>query len=219
MFVECGPKPVLINYLQDNFGEQKHQFGCWYTSDDKASDNVNPVSLALAKAVAHGSDVDESAIFGAKQVFDRKLPTYRWDDSELRADDTNAINNYYSTVEDYAPLLGRESHPGSNVWINEIDTNIFPKLADHVIGGNAIMPAAGYLDMALCAVQRATKLELVELNHVDIVSPMPLSASGIREVKTEVDPKSNSFYIESRISGSSDDFQLHMIGRVRDNAT
>ncbi len=212
MFVECGPKPVLLNYLQDSFPEQ-HLYRCWNTIDAKVAEEVNPVSLALAKAVAHGAKINDPLVFGERQDYDRSLPTYCWDETELRADDTPAINNHHATKADYPALLGRELYPGSNIWINGIDAHLFPDLADHLIGGNAIMPASGYLDMALCAVRLANQSEVAELRDVDIVAPMPLSSNNIREVRTRVDCEDRTITIESRISDSGDTFTLHLSGR------
>ena len=63
-------------------------------------------------------------------------------------------------------LLGNRINSRNPTWESTIETKTDPLIADHIIQGAAVFPGAGYIEMALAAVQELdqTKGEIFSLN-------------------------------------------------------
>jgi acyl transferase domain-containing protein len=102
------------------------------------------------------------------------LPFYPWDREPCLAESTPECLNLFGAKPPMHPLLGHRVRPGLSVWENVVDTHLVPFLAEHVVGGDVVLPGAAYLEMALAAAVEAFGSAQVELENVEYRQPMTL---------------------------------------------
>ena len=78
------------------------------------------------------------------------------------------------------PLLGYRVARAESTWESQLDTTRLPFLADHVVGGAVVFPAAGFIEMALAVSQALTEGPSHVVEHLEIRSPLLLSADETR---------------------------------------
>ncbi|MGW2811895.1 SDR family NAD(P)-dependent oxidoreductase [Streptomyces sp. NPDC001450] len=127
---------------------------------------------ALARAHAHGADVDwNAATGGSGEVVD--LPTYAFQRQRYwpAAGSRKAGDLAAAGLADAGhPLLGARldlADTGGHVFTSRLSSADQPWLADHAVGGTTVLPGTAYLDLALLAgdrvgCDRVTELTLVE---------------------------------------------------------
>ncbi|WP_055532098.1 type I polyketide synthase [Streptomyces graminilatus] len=141
-------------------------------------DERDSLLAGLARAHAHGADVDWSATMGGHgTVVD--LPTYpfqrqrHWPATRGRsAGDLAAAG-----VSDAGhPLLGARvdlADNGGHVFTSRLSVHDQPWLADHAIGGTAVLPGTAHLELALLAGEHIGCGRVAELTLVEPLSLPP----------------------------------------------
>ncbi|KAL8810346.1 MAG: hypothetical protein Q9200_002647 [Gallowayella weberi] len=128
----------------------------------------------------------------------KNLPSYSWDHARYWAE-TRLIKNHRLRSDRHS-LLG-VAMPGSTAsspsWRNYLRLSELPWLAEHVIDGKVIFPAAGYISMAIEAIARrvgnAINIKDFTLRDVAVKSALTLSDKDIgTEVLLELRPASAS---------------------------
>ncbi|MEM7668078.1 MAG: SDR family NAD(P)-dependent oxidoreductase [Pseudomonadota bacterium] len=109
------------------------------------------------------------------------------------------------------PLLGAPVHSSATVWLAHIDAERVPWLTDHVVDGQVMMPATGFVEVALAAGQSLFG-SAFQITDFDIVASLPLPASARMDLRTSVDRETGIVRIESRPSLGGGDWQLHARG-------
>ncbi|MEU5281951.1 type I polyketide synthase [Streptomyces asoensis] len=189
-FVECSAHPVLAVGLQEIF-------------DDAGADAVALGSLrrdeggperfltSLAEGHARGLPVDWEAVFagtGARRVPD--LPTYPfqrrhyWLEAEYRnAGDAGDLG---LTAAGH-PLLGaavRLAEGDRLLLTGRLSLKTHPWLADHDVGGTALVPGTAFAELALEAAARTGCAGVAEMT---LHSPLTVPGRGAVHVQVEVD--------------------------------
>ncbi|MBK3626214.1 SDR family NAD(P)-dependent oxidoreductase [Streptomyces sp. MBT49] len=189
-FVECSAHPVLAVGLQEIF-------------DDAGADAVALGSLrrdeggperfltSLAEGHARGLPVDWDAVFagtGARRVPD--LPTYPfqrrhyWLEAEYRnAGDAGDLG----LTSAGHPLLGaavRLAEGDRLLLTGRLSLKTHPWLADHAVGGTALVPGTAFAELALEAAARTGCAGVAEMT---LHSPLTVPARGAVHVQVEVD--------------------------------
>lgn len=128
----------------------------------------------------------------------RTLPSYSWDHARYWAE-TRVIRDHRLRPHRHAllgsPLPGSiESHP---VWRNILRLDELPWLAEHVIEGRTIFPAAGYISMAIEAIAKLSgnmvNIKNFALQDVSVKSALTLTDKDAgTEVVLELRPASLS---------------------------
>ncbi|KAL8701333.1 MAG: hypothetical protein Q9224_000549, partial [Gallowayella concinna] len=128
----------------------------------------------------------------------KNLPSYSWDHARYWAE-TRVIRNHRFRPDRHS-LLG-VAMPGSTAsspsWRNYLRLSELPWLAEHVIDGKVIFPAAGYISMAVEAIARrvgnAISIKDFTLRDVAVKSALTLSDKDVgTEVLLELRPASAS---------------------------
>ncbi|MEU5256707.1 type I polyketide synthase [Streptomyces longwoodensis] len=189
-FVECSAHPVLAVGLQEIF-------------DDAGTDAVALGSLrrdeggpqrfltSLAEGHVRGLPVDWDAVFagtGARRVLD--LPTYPfqrrhyWLEAEYRnAGDAGDLGLSAAGH----PLLGaavRLAEGDRLLLTGRLSLKTHPWLADHAVGGTALVPGTAFAELALEAAARTGCGGLAEMT---LESPLTVPARGTVHLQVEVD--------------------------------
>ncbi|MGI5183701.1 SDR family NAD(P)-dependent oxidoreductase [Dactylosporangium sp. CA-152071] len=141
---------------------------------------------AVAEAWAAGVPVDWTAVLPAGDVVE--LPTYPfqrdryWLETPAQAGDAGGLG-----LDDAGhPLLGAVVRPAGTrqaVFTGQLSRRTDPWLAEHVIGGAAILPGAALVELALHAGQAAGCTHLDELV---LLAPVPLTGAAAVHVQLAV---------------------------------
>ncbi|KAI4271885.1 MAG: hypothetical protein LQ337_005685 [Flavoplaca oasis] len=156
-----------------------------------------PIDLVAANSNQFAAEDGVASTIQAGQKL-KNLPSYSWDRARYWAE-TRLIRDHRLRPHRHS-LLGAlipgstASHPS---WRNYLRLNELPWLADHVIEGKTILPAAGYIGMAIEAIARllgnAGNIKDFTLRDVAVKSALALTDkdAGI-EVILELRPASSS---------------------------
>ncbi|KAL8718302.1 MAG: hypothetical protein Q9225_004544 [Loekoesia sp. 1 TL-2023] len=156
-----------------------------------------PVDLgAVNSDQVIGNDYAVSSVQTGQKL--KNLPSYCWDHARYWAE-TRLIRNH--RLRSYRHTLLGAQMPGSIAshpsWRNYLRLNEIPWLAEHVIEGKTIFPAAGYISMAIEAIARlvgnAVNIKDFTLRDVAIKSALTLTDKDAgTEVLVELRPASTS---------------------------
>ncbi len=219
LFLECGAKPLLTASIGDTLG-RKGLPGLALASLSESDDGTpaDPVLGAVARVLVHGGAVDDAVVFGAPPALPVPLPSYPWQRQRYvlpRSNDgLTALGDPFSG-SDAHPLLGFRMAQGSPEWRSVIDPELVPYLADHRVDGEAVMPAAGLIEMVLVVARTELGGGAIEIEDLDILQALTLSSGSAREVSTTFDQRTGHVTIRSRARFAADEWTVHARGRIR----
>jgi len=208
-FVEVGPHALLRRYLVTCMHDAGVQGQVVPTvlRDDDASDRL---WSALCQVMIVGASIDWSKLFPARGAF-VQLPNYAWQ-RERHLHTLSPESGLHRHREH--PLLGYRLHEVEWAWENQIDTQLNPSFADHVIGDAIVMPGTAFAEMALAAGRLWHGGDQVEIEQLEIRSPLVLAESQSKVVRFVIDPTDGGFTIRSRDHGTEEAWTLHATGRI-----
>ncbi|QQQ79518.1 SDR family NAD(P)-dependent oxidoreductase [Saccharothrix sp. 6-C] len=208
--VEIGPHPVLTGYLRRTGGEPLKTV---------ATLNRGGTGRALAERVVAGVSAAGGALRWSRYFPDRgrvcDLPTYPWQREEHWKGVPEAWVRTSGTGRLDHPLLGERMPALEPIWFAAVEPARTPWMADHRVGGSVVVPATGYVEMALAAGRRVLG-DRVEVTGLDITRALALSWLPTMDVRTQVSlsDEDGLFRVASR-QGDDGDWTLHARGRVR----
>ncbi|MFI7034294.1 SDR family NAD(P)-dependent oxidoreductase [Microbispora rosea] len=178
VLLEIGPHPVLRSYLRRISGTARVRAAVVTTL---RRDEPGParVRRAVAELVAAGARLDWDRYFPRPGAV-RSLPAYPWQRERhwIGGPQTWVRTNVDTTIQH--PLLGQRMPVLDPTWQGEIDRVRVPWVADHRAGGAAVMPATGYVEMAVAAARLTMPdaEKAVEVDRVDISRAMVVPSQG-----------------------------------------
>lgn len=214
IFVEVGPRATLLPHIGDciePLGIENATVGV-LTNKPVGSD---PFARALASALVHGAAVDEAVVFGENPKGDVALPSYPWQRRPFRLSETSEGVGA-ATARAYHPLYGSRLSPDGLEWLGHVDIATVPDLDDHRIDGQAILPGAAFIEMALGVAREAMRSDDVVLAEFEILSPMVFAEETLREVAVRLSGSGNQIQILSRPRLTQAGWQLHASAKVVD---
>ncbi len=141
------------------------------------------------------------------------VPHAPWQHSDFWVADRSAMDELNSTH----PLLGAhmELPSGDHVWQGDVGTDVCPWLADHVVHGQPILPAAAFAEIALAAGREALGLPsgAVTVTQVEIEQMLPLD--GHTRITTQFSRRVDGtalIEVFSRVGGG--DWCRHAVAKV-----
>lgn len=213
-FLEIGGHGVLQFYIKDSLRARNAQ-GVVLPTLRRKEGHIFPD--AWRKAIASGFPFQKEAFFPTpcKKI---PLPAYPWNKEYLWLAPTIESENIIFAHNTH-PLLGRRMPKELFVWENELDTTLFPWLADHKVADSILFPAAAYLECALYAaktVQERKKNEVgpVELINVALRRPFVLTETPPKRLRLTIHRGDNSFTLESRSLLDASPWSFHAGGRI-----
>jgi acyl transferase domain-containing protein/NADPH:quinone reductase-like Zn-dependent oxidoreductase/acyl carrier protein/NADP-dependent 3-hydroxy acid dehydrogenase YdfG/SAM-dependent methyltransferase len=216
-FVEIGPRAILTAYLTE------------ITKPLGAAALVLP---GLTRKEAGGARLSELAtqleLSGGLRDRARlfpvpgrcvDLPHYPWQ-RERHWHPSTSESQGRLTRRILHPLLGYALKGEALHWENHVDLATLPVYADHVVGGAAVLPASGFVEMALAAgLERRRLEERVQsapqvIEDLEILAPLLLESDRSRTVRLRVDAVDGRFAIVSRERLREDPWRTHATGRL-----
>ncbi|MEU3409448.1 beta-ketoacyl synthase N-terminal-like domain-containing protein [Streptomyces sp. NPDC006670] len=150
VFLEVGPSSALTSLARRTVAQEQHRWLCSLRSKDTTGAALD---AALAGAYAAGLNIAWGEVYAGRPGRRIPLPGYAFDRREYRLPARPAGRG--GAGGDGHPLLGRETgrDGGPGAGRREFTARISARqpayLADHTIGGQAFLPAAGYLELLL----------------------------------------------------------------------
>ncbi|WLR93289.1 SDR family NAD(P)-dependent oxidoreductase [Shinella zoogloeoides] len=209
LLMEISPRPILTNYLKDAVKTSGAPAQLVPTLD-KSEDTGDPVANCIIRALAHGAALPRAQ---RNAVVD--LPGIPFEPECMTGTPTTDSYDLFGRhmTRPYS-LAGWRADPNSYAWKNHLDARLFPDLAEHVVDGRAIMPGAGFIEIALQVAQQALGTEAVQLTNIELLRPLELGATMV-ELSTVISRETGTIEIRSRERLSADDWTLHVVCRCQ----
>ncbi len=187
--LEIGPRPLLAGAIAETLAaEGTRPAGLPGLSPGAPGAPQTPADL-VAEAVASGADVDLGRAVGRPAPARAAPPGTVWTLKSHRLAPPAAPGH---------PLLGRRIRADLEVWESAVDTQLHPWLEDHRVEGSPILPAAGFAEIALAALEEAVGPGRAEVVDLALRAPLPLGARPSRRLRTRLDLREGTLAIESR---------------------
>ena len=211
VFVEVGPHPILRSYVSDALAAREQQ-GVVIATLKRHDDAPPMVTRAVAKVLISGVDTDLAYLFPSTGRFVR-LPNYAWQRERHWHGDTpeSARTLYHDRVH---PLLGHAVPGHELTWDNRLDTQLFPSLEDHKVGDAVLFPGAGFTELVLAAAQCYQPGEFVDIEELEIHSPLVLHAESSKRVRVQIDSSDGTVSIVSRSTSQEEPWARHVVARL-----
>ncbi len=215
LFIEIGPHAVLRGYLNDSLKDGGAP-GRVVTTLSRGDDAPERIWSAAAKVMIAGAPVDWTRFFPQSAAF-TPLPNYPWQRERywqtVTPESENLLNRYK-----VHPLLGYRLTQQELTWENQLDPLLNPTLADHVVGDAIVFPGTGFAELALAAAAQwavgSISPAKIEIEELEIRSPLLLAADHSKSLRVSIDPGDGSFAAKSRDQNSGEAWTLHATGRI-----
>ncbi|BCY13294.1 hypothetical protein L3i22_083820 [Actinoplanes sp. L3-i22] len=182
-FLEAGPDATLTG-----LGRQISDDATFIALQHRTQPEELQLLTGLATAWTRGAGVDWAPLLAGGRRID--LPTYAfqrqryWQDAPVTGADPAAMG---LTGQDHPLLSAAVAVPGADLTVltGRLDPAGQPWLADHGIGGTAILPGTAYLEMVLHAAAVTDTPRLAELIQE---APLPVAGPGGAAIRVVVGP-------------------------------
>jgi acyl transferase domain-containing protein len=187
-----------------------------------ASANARQMTESLARLYVSGADVRWTAYERGRGARKISLPTYPFQRERYWVEEARGEGPRGSGAGgEVHPLVGERLRSALRdvQYESAIGMAKLPYLSDHRVYGQAVFPAAGYLEMALAAAEDALGAGPHELKEMAIAHPLVLGAEGrsIKTIQTIVRQGESgaTFEILSAPEGGEGNWLLHVSGGIR----
>jgi phthiocerol/phenolphthiocerol synthesis type-I polyketide synthase C len=216
VFLEIGPQPVLQDYIRQCAKNQGISAALISTLRHRGipgltEPELDDLSAAILRCHAHGvSDLDT---LYERPATPMPLPSYPWQRQRFWSG-VNPLPEIAVYSRRDHPLLGYRIESGEFIWENTLDTSLLPYLKDHVVQGAVLMPAAGFIEMAIAAATQIFGPGACELEDFEIRRALVIPPGQAPFVQLSVDEEDGSFKIRSRSNAEDKAWVLHVAGRL-----
>lgn len=214
LFIEIGPRPILASALAGSIEDTGLTGRVLQSLAEADVADFDPIGATFARALAHGFVPPLREPVPAAAV-DRTidLPRYPWQRTTHRyCPSTSALDIHGNKPRH--PLIGARIASGTPEWRTVLDAQLVPYLADHMLGGEIVVPATALAEMALAVARELWPVGGIRLEDFDIVQAMVLPADGQREISVRYGEISASVEIYSRPRFGGDDWTLCAQGHI-----
>lgn len=212
VFVEIGPRHTLLSHISDSLEPLSIPFAAFGVLDRKQGAG-DPFPAAVAKALVRGARVNLDVVVGRDGGARVALPAYPWQRTPYRVAYTAEAFQYVNPARSH-PLLGTRIAPDGVEWHGLLDTECLPALNDHRIGGKALLPGSGFVEMALALAREWLDSPVACVIELELIQPLSFSDGAAREVKSRISAASGVVEIFSRPRFSTAPWQLHATAKV-----
>jgi len=212
IFVEIGPAAILQAYLTDSLRAAKVE-GRVLTSLGRKPTDYDPFPAIAAHCHVAGYDLMGAGSFDGP-ADPHGLPLYPWHRQKFWFDITSEGANAVNPPFDH-PLLGFRQRGPIPCWLNHLDEQVVPWIADHAVEGVAVLPAAAVVEMALAAAKwRWPDAAVLEVRELEIRRPMPFDKGRMRETRLMIGSEEGDWELVSRVRLSSEPLTIHAVGQI-----
>ena len=216
LFVEIGPRSILSAAIVASVEDAGLSARVLTSLGEGDKPALDPIAATVNRAVANGFDTAaKDAGPRHRARVDRSIPLapYPWQRREHRHEATAAAIDIHGTLPRH-PTIGARLMAGSPEWRTVLDAQLVPYLADHVVGGEVVLPATALAEMALAAARDLWPAGPLALLDFDIVQALVLPTEGQREVSVRYGEAADTIEIYSRRRLTADEWTLAARGRI-----
>src|SRR5262249_25200621 len=212
IFVEIGPHPVLQPYLHDALRAVGGQ-GRVLATLTRRQGGDDPFPGIAARCHVAGCDITGGERFDGSVELGG-LPLYVWQKEHFWFGRTVEDAHSMDPPFDH-PLLGfRQGGPVPS-WLNHLDPDVLPWLADHAVEGVPVLPAAAVLEMALAAaLLRRPEAGAVEVLDVELRRRVTLGGGRAGEIGPLVSGGEGEGELRRPLRRSDEPLTLHAVARL-----
>lgn len=211
VYIEVGPHPVLRSYINDSLAGAGVQ-GRVLTTVSRGSDEPGKIHETAGQAVLSGARINWQGLFPwtGRHV---SLPAYPWQRERHWHPVTPESLCQLQRTKAH-PLLGYALRQHEGIWENQLDTTLYPWLADHVVGDATVFPGAGFAEMALAAAGQWQPGACAEIEELEIRAPLLLATAPSKRVRFSLTAADGAFQIQAKELGAVEPWTLHATGRI-----
>ena len=219
IFVEIGPNATLLSHVNDTIDERTATIAT-LAALERRDKGVDPITSAVANAIARGARVTEFETFGSRPAASVAvdLPLYPWQRKVYHLPETVESPALIRSTT-WHPLIGSRYGSDGLEWHSSLDTTLYPSLADHCVDGRAILPGAAFAEMALAVARDWLGSETATIADLEITSPMQLTPDTSREVVCRLSPLVSHLEIVSRPRLGQSPWQTHATAKILRDST
>lgn len=216
--VEIGPHPTLLGMAR---AAEPDAPIASLPSLRRKDDGWRTFLRSVGSLYEMGATVDFGALYeraGRRRV---PLPTYPFRGARFWVDEPAEDQGTGVGFEDARhPLLGARFRTSGDeqVFQAEWSTETLPFLADHVLFGTPVVPAAAFVVAASAAAAQALGRPSTSLSDVVLSQPLVLGGEGRAVVQVVVAPQgegSARVRLSSRLPGADNPWRLHLMASAR----
>jgi acyl transferase domain-containing protein len=210
LFIEVGPRMILCSAMTGTVEAAGFTGRALHSLSDGEPHGGDPITDIVARAIANGLEPAREAV-GVDRSID--LPVYPWQRKTYAYAPTSAALNVHGNTPRH-PLIGARLAQGVPEWRNVLDAHLVPYLADHVVGGEIVVPATALAEMTLAVARELWPEGGVCVEDFDILQPLVIGADEQREISTRLTSDPATVEVWSRPRFSADEWNLHARGRI-----
>ncbi len=214
-FIEIGPHPVLRDYVQQAIkargGAEPALATLRRPAEGRPESDIENIATAICAAHAHGAgDLRSLYVRPSPPV---PLPSYPWQrTTHWRG--SNPLPEIFTPIRRDHPLLGYRLPAKDGLWQGSLDTVLLPYLADHVVQGSVLFPAAGHIELGLAAGRMIHGDVPIELEGLDILRPLVIPPQSDPQIQLMMDVADGSFTVRGRADRETVEWTDHLRGRI-----
>jgi phthiocerol/phenolphthiocerol synthesis type-I polyketide synthase C len=215
LFVEIGPKPILLGALADigrQVGRVPEVMGSLRPDAPAAED---PIRTILVEAVARGAVPRD---WGVPTPAKRSLPAMRWHRHPFKLMPTPEQFGLYGGTflgQPVHPLAGARIAPDGGEWRGIVSLETLPFLSGHVVNGTAVFPGTAFAEIIAAIGEQVLGTPRVRIDDLDLRRAMVLEPGVQRELSTLWNEADATVTIRSRRRHEAEGFVVHARGTVR----
>jgi len=211
LFIEIGPHPVLRSYVNDSLAAAERKGRVLLTAS-RGNDEPAKIRDTAGQAVCSGAQVDWQDLFPweGRHV---ALPAYPWQRERHWHPVTPESLGQLQRAKVH-PLLGYPLQQHEGIWENQLDTALYPWLADHVVGEAVVFPGTGFAEIALAAAAQWQPGNWAEIEELEIRAPLLLAAAPSKRLRVSLDAADGGLRIQAKDVGSTEPWTLHAAARI-----
>ncbi len=218
LFVEMGPRPILTSPITETLKEKGAVAAVLpsFTEADDREPRRDPVLWVVANARASGAPLPPAPGGAVDRTL--PLPTYPWQRTTYHFQGTTAALDLFGGAAPRHPLIGGRLAEGMPEWRTFLDYEVVPYLADHVVGGEVVVPGAAIVEMVLAVARELRPEGALGVEDCDIFQPLVLAPQAMREISVRYAAATGDVELFSRPRFGVDEWTLHARGRLVDVA-
>lgn len=209
-FIEIGAQPILRRYLTDALSAQSAT-GSAIGTLSRDHDGAEAMEASVSALLVSGAVSPEEWFPVTGRFVD--LPNYPWQRErywiKTTGDSQGLMGRHYEH-----PLLGYRLPRQNMAWESQLDTRRMPWLADHRVGDATVFPGAGFAELALAAAASAKATPVLDIEALEILSPLLLDATHGKKLQLEIQDADGSLTIKTREPASEDPWTLNARARI-----
>nr|WP_314073712.1 SDR family NAD(P)-dependent oxidoreductase [uncultured Roseococcus sp.] len=216
LIIEIGPRPILTSGMADVVRSAGRAASVISSLTQEGNGSRDPVRRVILRAIAHGALLDEPdpSPFPGQ----RGLPRMRWNRRTFLMPRTPEAFDLYGVPFDgkpLHPLIGARISPAGPEWRHVLSLETLPLLRGHVVDGNVVFPATGFIEALLAVGREIHGTARLRIEDLDVLRALVFEPGTPREIATLWHEADRVVEIRSRRRfDPADSFTLHARGVV-----